>query len=298
MFLKPLMGGFMESPGYIVGPESGVVPGKKPKTYQQVFIAVAMLAAISVINLFLERIIQPSSLVFIYLIATTVSAFWLGTWPAIITSAAGLLVYEFLFTEPKFSFLMHHAQDVYNVTVYFVVAVIIIALIRTVQKQNLIVRYRLDRAAFVEDMSRDFLVMTPLELKEKPGESIREKALDVIGRIIITHTRKILDVPVFVAFRQANAPLAARVKSEPGLEIGQVDLDCAYRAISGGVVTGAGAEPGAKTAFFFIPLKSHELAIGAVGIHYDYRKLSAEQQSLLRALTNLASMVAERWAAE
>lgn len=278
--------------------ESGIVPKEKPGTYQQILVTVLVLAAISVINFFLERIIQPSSLVFIYLIATTVSAFWFGTWPAILTSAAGLLVYEFLFTEPKFSFLMYHAQDVYNVAVYFIVAVILIELIRTVQKQNLIVQFRLDRAAFVEDMSRDFLVMTPIELKEKPAEAIRDNALNVIGRIIIRHTKKILDVPVFVSFRQENTPLAARVKSDPGVEVGQQDLDCAYRAISGGEVTGAGAERDARTGFFFIPLKSHELAIGAVGIQYDYRKLSPEQQSLLRALTNLASMVAERWMAE
>ncbi len=279
-------------------PESGTVPKERPKIYQQILITILVLAAISVINLFLEKIIQPSSLVFIYLIAATVSAFYFGTWPAILTSVAGLLVYEFLFTEPKFSFLMHHAQDIYNVTVYFVVAIIVIELIKTVQKQNLIVRFRLDRAGFVEDMSRDFLVMTPIEFREKPGGTIRDDALNVIGKIIIKHTNRILDVPVFVSFRQASAPLEARVKSEAGLEIGQADLDCAYRAISNGEVSGAGVEPEAKTRFFFIPLKSHELAIGAVGIQYDYRRLSPEQQSLLRALSNLASMVAERWMAE
>lgn len=288
----------MENQDDAVNSGSGIVPGEKPKTYQQILITVLVLAAISVVNILLENIIQPSSLVFIYLIATIMSAFWFGTWPAIVTSLGGLLIYDFLFVEPRYQFSMYHTQDVYNVSVYFVVAIIVIELIKTVQKQNLIVQFRLDRAAFVEEMSRDFLVMTPMELKERPEGALREDALNVIGKIIIRHTKKILDVPVFVSFRQTNTPLAARVRSEAGLEVGQADLDCAYRAISGGVVTGAGAEPGAKTAFFFIPLKSHELAIGAVGIQYDYRKLSPEQQSLLRALTNLASMVAERWTAE
>lgn len=38
-----------------------------------------------------------------------------------------------------------------------------------------------------------------------------------------------------------------------------------------------------------------DAALCAVGIKYDYRKLSPEQQTLLRALSNLASMVTERW---
>lgn len=279
------MGGLME------------IPKKKPKLYQQFLITILILAVISVINILLERIIQPSSLVFIYLIATIISASFFGTWPAILTSLAGLLVYEFLFTEPKFKFSMYHAQDIYNVTVFFIVAIIVIKLIKTVQSQNLIVQFRLDRASFVEDMSRDFLIMTPIENlpEDERTKLIKENAINAIGKIIVKHTRKIIDVPAFVSFRHKNGPLKIGIKSDVDLEIKKEDLHCANWVISEGKVSGSGIDPDSKTRFFFIPLNSHEQTIGVLGVQYDYKKLSPEQQSLLRSLSNFASMAAERW---
>jgi len=277
--------------------ESESFPKTRPKLYQQIIITVLMLAVISVINYFLEKIIQPSSLVFIYLIATIISASLFGTWPAILTSFAGLLVYEFLFTAPKFNFYMYHAQDVYNVTVFFFTAMIIIALIKRVQKQNLIVQFRLDRASMIEEMSRELLLLTPIaQVPEIEAEdSVRANALKVIGNIIIKYTKKIMNVPVFVSLKKKEGQLQVLTKSDPHLDIGKDDLNSARWAFSEGQITGAGISRDMNTRYFFVPLKSHEQIIGVLAIQYDFKQLSEEQQILLRALSNLASMVAERW---
>lgn len=265
---------------------------QRPKTYHQVLGIIAALAAISFVNVLLERIIQPSSLVFIYLIATIVSAFFFGTWAAIGASLGGLLIYDFLFVEPRYEFAMYHTQDIYNVTVYFVMALIVIQLIRIVQRQNLIVQFRLDRAGYVEDMSRDFLTMMPIEkTTESARELIGEQALDAIGKIIIRHTKKIIDVPMFVSFHNKSGPLKVRAKSGEDFEIRNEDLELACRAMREGDILGSG--PG--TVFSFIPLKSLSRVVGVAAIQCDYRKLTEEQQSLLRSLSNLASMVAEKW---
>ena len=267
---------------------------KKPEIYQQILISILALAAISFVNIVLETIIQPSSLVFIYLIATIMSASFFGTWPAVLTSLGGLLIYDFLFVEPKYKFSMYHTQDIYNVTVFFIVALIIIELIKIVQRQNLIVRFRLDRAGFVEDMSRDFLIITPIDKTPEHAEAFRDQALEVIGRIIIKHTKKIVDVPMFVSFQNKSGPLQVSAKSDEIIEVQKKDLDRAYGAIKEGEIVGS-TSPGSKSSFSFVPLTSHDLGIGVLGIQYDYKKLSPEQQSLLKALTNQASMAAERW---
>jgi len=277
--------------------EAAPVPGERPELYEKILIIAGMLVVITVVNLFLENFIQPSSLVFVYLIATIASAFFFGPWPSILISFGGLLIFDFFFTAPKYKFSMHHIQDVYNVTVFFFTALIIIALIKRVQRQNLIVQFRLDRASMIEEMSRELLLLTPFAQAPEieAEESVRANALNVIGNIIIKYTKKIMNVPVFVSVKEKEGQLQVLAKSDPRLEISKDDLNSARWAFSEGQITGAGISRDLNTSYFFVPLKSHEQIIGVLAIQYDYKKLSEEQQMLLRALSNLASMVAERW---
>jgi len=67
---------------------------------RQLLIVTLMLTLTTVINVFLEYIIQPSSLVFVYLVPTIAGAIYFGTWAAVLAFTAGFFIFNFGFVEP------------------------------------------------------------------------------------------------------------------------------------------------------------------------------------------------------
>ena len=64
----------------------------------------AMLILTTVINVFLEYIIQPSSLIFVYLVPTIIGAIYFGTWAAILSFTAGFFIFNFGFDISRIYF--------------------------------------------------------------------------------------------------------------------------------------------------------------------------------------------------
>jgi two-component system sensor histidine kinase KdpD len=130
---------------------------------RQFLFILAMLALTTVLNVFLAQVIHPSSLVFVYLVPTIVSAIYLGNWAAVLSFTCGFLIFNFFYVEPYYSLHISKPQDIYNVTVYFTIAALITYLINLICRQNTFLKDRLDRVSLIEDMSRDFLSMIPME---------------------------------------------------------------------------------------------------------------------------------------
>ncbi|MCK7497264.1 MAG: DUF4118 domain-containing protein [Comamonadaceae bacterium] len=118
---------------------------------------------ITLINLVLQRIVDPSSLVYIYLIATSVSALLFGMWPSIFASIMSLITYDFFFTLPRYSFTMKDPKEIINVLVFLFTAIIIGQLVKIVKRQNISLQLRLERVTLIEEMSKEFLTLPPLE---------------------------------------------------------------------------------------------------------------------------------------
>jgi two-component system sensor histidine kinase KdpD len=78
-----------------------------------------MIAAVTLLNFFLQKYVHSMSLVYIYLIVTIASALLFGTGPSLFSSVASLLTFDFFFTEPRYSLTMNHAHDIINVVVFF-----------------------------------------------------------------------------------------------------------------------------------------------------------------------------------
>ena len=136
---------------------------KEKEKIRQFLIILAMLILTTVLNIFLEHLIQPSSLVFVYLVPAIAGAIYFGTWASVLSFVAGFLIFNFGFVEPYYSLHISKPQDIYNVTVYFTVAALITYLINLVRRQNAFLKSRLDRVSLIEDMSRDFLLLIPIE---------------------------------------------------------------------------------------------------------------------------------------
>jgi len=268
--------------------------------------ALGMIAAITLINMFLQRFVDPSSLVYLYLIAISVSALLFGVWPSIFTSIVSLLTFDFFFTIPVYSFSMNDPKEIVNALVFLFTAIIIGQLVKIVKKQNISLQLRLERVVLIEDMSKEFLTLPPLEqlvegLATYSQETmntlvfLRTTIISDISNLTVKYVQKVINVPCFVLFKEKKGNLQLWSKSSPELEINQNDLAVANLTFSHGEIAGAGTETLPSIPYCFLPIKSQEEIIGIVGIKYEYKNLLPEQRRILGTISNLTSMVAARW---
>ena len=268
------------------------------KKLRQFLIILAMLILTTVINVFLEDIIQPSSLVFVYLVPTIAGAIYFGTWAAVLSFTAGFFIFNFGFVEPYYSLHISKPQDIYNVTVYFSIAALITYLINIVRRQYIFLKDRLDRVSLIEDMSRDFLLLTPIEessLTQNITETLRTRVFSQLGQLALKYVKTILDTPALVFFREDDGSLKVWAKSSVDLEITEKENTAATWTLNNGEVSGAGTHTYADTPFYFIPMKSLEGIIGVLGILCNSKDLFPEQRRLLGTIANLTTIVAAGW---
>jgi two-component system, OmpR family, sensor histidine kinase KdpD len=271
---------------------------KEKEKIGQFLIILAMLALTTIVNIFLEYFIQPSSLVFVYLVPAIAGAIYFGVWASVLSFVAGFFIFNFGFVEPYYSLHISNPQDIYNVIVYFTIAGLITYLINVVRRQNAFLKSRLEHVSFIEDMSRDLLLLMPIEQSfsaQDPTEPLRTRILSQLGQLALKYTKTILDAPALIFFREEDDSLKIWAKSSAELEITKEDSAAAAFAFNNGDVCGAGTYTHSDSQFYFIPLKSLVETIGVLGISYNSKDLFPEQRHLLEAISNLTTMVAVSW---
>jgi len=274
-----------------------------PKDY---LLTLLMVAVVTLLNLLLERFINPMSLVYIYLIATIASALLFGIGPSLFSSIISLFIFDFLFTEPRYSLSMHHPHDIINVVVFFLTSIIIGQLVKITKRQNFLLQLRIRRITLIEEMSKEFLTLPPVEQfvgglvqNSKEWENIltlfRTTVLDHISHIAIKYLSKVLDVPSFILFSGKDGRLQIWARSNPEINLTTNEMAVAEWAYSHGEPAGAGTQTLTSIKAFFIPMKSLEETIGVIGIQYDFKNLLLDQRRLLGVVSNLSALAAARW---
>jgi two-component system sensor histidine kinase KdpD len=274
-----------------------------PKDY---LLTILMVAAVTFLNLFLQRFINPLSLVFIYLIATITSALLFGTVPSLFSSIISLLTFDFFFTEPRYSFTMYHPHDIINVLVFFLTSIIVGQLVKITKRQNVLLQMRIRRITLIEEMSKEFLMFPPVEqfvggLVQNSAEwentltLFRTTVLDHISHIAIKYLSKILDAPSFVLFSGKDGRLQVWARSKTDIDLTSHEMAVAEWTYTHGEPAGAGTQTLTNIKVFFIPMKSLEETIGVIGIQYDFKDLLLDQRRLLGVVSNLSALAAARW---
>ncbi len=269
-------------------------------------ITILMVAVVTLLNLLLERFVNPMSLVYIYLIATIASALLFGTEPSLFSSVLSLLTFDFFFTVPRYSFSMHHPHDIINVVVFFLTSIIIGQLVKITRRQNLLLQLRIRRITLIEEMSKEFLMLPPVEQfvgglvrNSKEWENtltlFRTTVLDHISHIAIKYLSKIIDAPSFLLFSGKDGRLQIWARSKPDIDLTPNEMAVAEWTYTHGEPAGAGTQTLPNIGVFFIPMKSLEETLGVIGIQYDFKNLLLDQRRLLGAISNLSALAAARW---
>jgi two-component system, OmpR family, sensor histidine kinase KdpD len=279
-------------------------PALRPEDY---LVSLGMVTIVTVLNFFLQAFVRPASLVFVYLIATIGAALRFGMGASLFASILSLLTFDFIFTEPKYSFSMYHSHDIVTGVVFFFTSVVVGQLARTAKERNLALQLRLKRMSLIEEMSKEFLMMPPVEqliggfthdAKEWKNvlPLLQTTVLDDISHIIVRYISRVVDVPSFVLFKGQQGRLRVWAKSKPYIDLDAHEMTVAEWSYTHGEMAGAGTQTLPNVSTFFVPMKSLEEAVGVIGIRYEYKNLLLDQRRLLAAISSLSALAAARWA--
>lgn len=266
-----------------------------------------MVLGVTVLDLLLERVVNPPSLVFVYLIATIAAALRSGTAASLFASVLSLLTFDFVFTEPRYNFSMYHPHDILSAVIFFMISLVVGQLASRSKQQNLALQRRLMRVTFIEEMSKEFFALPPVEqliggfvTHADEWKSIlpllRTTVLDDISRIIIKYVAKVIHTRAFVLFTGQEGKLRVWSRSRDDGELDLHEMAVAQWAFDHGEIAGAGTQTLSNAKHCFIPMKSGEEIIGVLGIEYEYKNLLVDQRRLLGSITSLAALGSVRWA--
>jgi two-component system sensor histidine kinase KdpD len=288
--------------------EIEVKPTREPLTFhlKDYLLPILMVVTVTLLNFFLQKFINPMSLVYIYLIATIASALLFGTGPSLFSSVLSLLTFDFFFVSPLYSFTMYHPHDIINVVVFFLTSLIIGQLVKITRRQNLLLQLRVRRITLIEEMSKELLMLPPVEqfvggLVQNSSEwknvltLFRTTVLDHISHIAIKYLSKIIEAPSFILFSGKEGRLQVWARSKPEIDLTTNEMAVAEWTYSHGESAGAGTQTLTNIRVFFTPMKSLEETMGVIGIQYDFKNLLLDQRRLLGAISNLSALAAARW---
>ncbi len=149
--------------------EGGPLPGRpvRPPRLERFdargyAVAVGVTAAATLLNAILHRWIGYQSVALVYLLSVVLLGIFVGRGPTLAAATLTALLWNFLFTEPQFTFRITSAQDTMMFVTYFAVALAMGHLAARLRAQELAERARELRATALYLLTRDLAEATDL----------------------------------------------------------------------------------------------------------------------------------------
>ncbi len=272
-----------------VAPPRTPVPSSKWPAYAKGAGVVALATGIcELISPYVDR----TNLVMVYLLATVVTAWRFGRGPSILGAVLGVMLFDFLFVPPYYSFAVSDTQYVITFMVMLAVGLIISGLTAFGRRQAAVARHRERRTSELYALSRELAA---------------SRDLTGLGAILVHHVTATMDCEAVVLLPDADRHLQdmtnfttrgqVRLQGSvnrfpvPGNELGIAQYAFDHQEKAGlNTSTLAGADS------IYLPLNALKRCVGVLAVRpHDLRQLQVpEQMHLLEAFTSQTAVAMER----
>ncbi len=236
-------------------PEKGPPPPLRPVgpwraeavRYGEGMVAVGAVVGVA---LAVRELASGANIAMLFLAAVLVSAVRSGTGPAIATSAAGFLAYNFFFTEPFHTFEVANWADIVTLVVFVAVAITTGTLAARIRNQALAERARITALQALYDFSR------------RLGAKV---SIDELCHAIVLQLHRLTGRPAVLLLPDGD-DLRVRYAWPPEDDLPARDLAAARWSLQHGEPAGAGTGTMPTAAWHFRPLRTAARTLGVLGI--------------------------------
>lgn len=236
------MANSLASPDPAVGLEHPETTTLRPAPASAVMgygLSLAMVAAATLAAFVVDNIVQAPNLSLVFVIPVIVAALRFGWGPAVASALLGVAIFDFLFVEPRMSFLVDRPTDLWALALLLVVA----AIASTVGAQA---RQRAVQAQRAADQAQALHALAHAVIKADPAERLLLTAAKTLGEIF--------DAPAVVLAEQSGRLWPAATGG--GANLTAVDHEAAHWALANDKPTRAETYPFDQAAFDFWPVQT------------------------------------------
>lgn len=241
--------------------------------------ALLMVAAATLAGLVIAARWGSAPVVLLYIPPVLGAAIFCGLWPALFAAAASTLAYNFFFTAPYRTFLIHSPADVLTVLILFLIALVTSHLAGSMREQTRLALAHAARNATIAGLARHLLSCAS-------EQAIAEVAVRELSRLFGCNAVLVTspEAPRLVA----SAPL--EMVLTPG------DLTAAVMTLETGDAVGRGIRRVMLADWQFHPVASDQAVVAAVGLARDdgMQPLPEDQLPLLGNLLDQVALALER----
>ena len=208
------------------------------------------VGAVVGVALAVRELASGANIAMLFLAAVLVSAVRSGTGPAIATSAAGFLAYNFFFTEPFHTFEVASWADIVTLVVFVAVAVTTGTLAARIRNQALAERARITALQALYDFSR------------RLGAKV---SIDELCHAIVLQLHRLTGRPAVLLLPDGD-DLRVRYVWPPEDDLPARDFAAARWSLQHSEPAGAGTGTMPTAAWHFRPLRTAARTLGVLGI--------------------------------
>ncbi len=259
--------------------ETSPRPARQWQRYALGILLVLVAAGISAL---IRPFISPTNLVMVFLLAVVTTAAFLGRGPSILVSFLSVLMFDFFFVPPFFTFVVSDTEYLLTFIGLFGVGLVISELTARVRDRAEVAHRRETETATLYALSRDLSIAEGLE------EIVRSVTVN-IGQ---TFGREIV---IFLPERDENERLKSYTPN-PNFALDENELAVAVWSFRHGQPAGRGTDTLTASDARYIPLKTSNGVVGVLGVkpknQDDY--LTTDQRRLLETFASQAALAIER----
>jgi len=223
----------------------------------------------------------PVNLVMIYLLAVMVAALWLGRGPGITASVLSVMVFDYFFVPPRFTFVIADTEYLVTFGVMLVTSLTVSTMAHWLRVQADSARKRERRTAALFRISDELAALKDPD--EVVGAAARMIGEEFDGRVVIL-------LPA------AAGRVALRVGDLGTPHHERHEIAVAQWVHDNGEMAGRGTATLPAARGIYLPLRAGSGVIGVLGLlpNRPGDTLRADQQRFLETVTNQAALAIER----
>ncbi len=244
--------------------------------------AVGLTVLCTAIAFPLFRYFDPVNIVMIYLLGTTLAGLRLGRGPAALTAVANVILFDFFFVPPRYSFYIAESQYLFTIGVMLVIALVIANLMVSVRQQTEAADTREHRTALLYAMSRELAAAADIA---------------TMARIAARHISAVFQSRALViALPPSGVPPAVSSLEDPDAVTLLLDDALIQWVAADRQSAGFGTTRSPESPLLYLPLCGALRTVGVLTIEAKNmaRPLPPDQANLLEALAGQIAQSLER----
>ena len=220
---------------------------------------------------------QLPELVMLYLLGVVIAAARFGRGPSLLAATLSIVVFDFFFIPPTFTFTVSEDRHVLTFAIMLVVGLLTSGLTLRIRKQEQAARASEGRIATLYQLSRD--LTAAIDAEQAAAATARRAAEICAGAAAVLAPDE-------------HGGLRTLAVSEPALALDDSQRQAIARALAAEGRAGAGA--GTTEGLDWVPLWSGAELLGVLVLAPLGRGLAREPRDLLDAVARLAALALER----